>query len=260
MDSWDHWFWSRKSKIPKVKKLTGVWGKPVLMKASIRWKRNAAGEAKVDIHYSDESFRRSPFIDPEEYDDFFGERKYPDPIWFDENALKDFMLDQQAYKMAEAELTPMREKLTALGKQVKAAMKDVIAVEVRRKFDENYGEPDLWEAHLETFKFPSFRPESFERALVYLVERNIEVVGLSVGSIYAEAKTLGFSGRMEPDQWNREKGAIYLPPMDYVIKQLPREDAEFEPGEEDDDEDEYDGLTTDSSSRSLHTVDSKAKS
>lgn len=231
-DKWEYWFWSRKSKIPAVKKLTGAWGAPTLVQATITWTRPEGKEAKASVDFRQENFRRSPFVAPERYDDFLGERNWPEPLWFDQAALDAYLEDHRRYKDAQAPLAGMQKVVAQVVAQVKTAMHDVLAAEVRRKFDTDYGDPDLWEAHLATFEFPDFRPESLEEALPYVVERGVNVVGKSVSKIYAQARKYGWQGKMEPDKWHKRKDTIYLPPMDYVVQ--PVEEVAVAAGDDDD--------------------------
>jgi hypothetical protein len=54
----------------------------------------------------------------------------------------------------------------------------------------------------------------------YVVERGIPLEGMTVGQVLEKAKELGWKGTMEPDEWHRNKNTVYLPPMDYTIRNV----------------------------------------
>jgi hypothetical protein len=219
-NEWLYWFRSRRGRVPK-NKLTGTWSRPTIMRASIEWYRNDKGIAEPRIHIQDTRWTESPFCPPEKYNDFFEkERKFHNPIFFDEGAVKELNTEIERYRRKETVHKRLHEKVTQAVAEVTQAMKDHVLNEQFLKFQDDYGDPDLWEAHKANLKMPYFRPTAFEAAVPYVVERGIPLEGMTVGQVLEKAKELGWKGTMEPDEWHRNKNTVYLPPMDYTIRNV----------------------------------------
>ncbi len=232
-----HWFWSRKARIPR-KVLTGVWSEPDIIEANIE-ARVREDEVVAHVSYSNKELKYTPFADEEDFDDFHNEDGFPAPIWKDDEAIKAFHIEQARYDEARKKIEPLMQLAKKMVEEVTEEMRRRFLAEVRVKFDQDYGDPELWEAHLKTVKIPAFEPKGFEEAIDYAVEMGAKPIGMTVGEILDRARKLGWTGKDEPEGHDRRKGVIYTLPVDFVLPE-PLAELEEEPEPSPEDEEETD--------------------
>ncbi len=97
---------------------------------------------------------------------------------------------------------------------------DAKIAKARAEFDADYGDPELWEDHLESLKITRLSPSFLHEAINLLVERAIDPVGMTLKEVYIKAVKLGLLKERSWHNRGPKKIPRYLP-FDFVIPPPP---------------------------------------
>jgi len=206
---------------------------------------------------------------------FFDEEREQEPpkpahniIWRNEAAIAVLSSERDEYVEAADKKGSIRATISNLVDSVEEQWKERAWDAERARFDEDFGDPDLWEAHKGTKERDMRFPHELQRysgshkesttlydAIALLIENGIEVEGRSVGTVIADAnERFGASERARrrgEDEWAKDDDEDKDEPWvfeadeelyEFILKipegpeqlEEPDEDDEFD--DEDDDE------------------------
>ena len=193
--------------MPSKKLVSSRIEEPPLGRGEIEWKRNAARvpvltylrESHLSTTGSSFDFSRrakNKVVLPweERYD---GKPYGGKVLWSDRAAVAAFRDKLAATKVLESQAEVLRSKARQAFDSIETQYVERIKAEAYRVFLADFGDPELWEGHLKTLRLVQHLPEPLDilRPIEALVERGIEVVGLSVGEILEQAHKLGVSNK-----------------------------------------------------------------
>lgn len=225
------WYSDKEPIIPTENVITNGSKEPEVARIRVAWKRTKDGVV-LEKYWNDQNhYCYTPGNPPWERN-FHGETINGNIIrkWDDNVA----MLDKE-FAMVKAH-EKLVAKLSSTYDYVVSAVSDLMyerkVADARREFDVDYGDPELWEDHLEGLKIQRRDPAYLDSIFHKLAERSINVVGWTLQQVYDKAKELAFKtpGRYH---WSSDE-EMEIPtdvPMDYVIPPPP-------PPEPDEDEDD----------------------
>lgn len=215
------WYSDVSAIIPSEKVISSESHPPSVARMKVGWKRTKDG---VDMGYlGDEShYCYSPDSPPWFKDYFDKEVSYTIVQKWDDNIslLADEFKLHGRHKELVRELRHMYDYVEPL---VAQKMKDTILAKVRKEFDDEFGDPELWQDHLEGLKLRYPSPAHLESALNFMAERHINVVGWTLGQLYEKVAEMGFfEGRTVWNGKRHESASIPSDvPMDFVIPMPP---------------------------------------
>lgn len=227
------WVWNKHAKVPRRHIVTSAVERPSVGTSVLGWTRTARGIDRGLRWFSDSTaysgekgFWKSGFGREE------SARKKAKVIWSDEAAIAECLAEVEAAEAVIARRAELSGLAHAYAKQAAAEVERRRHAHAYAEFMEEYAAPDLWEGHLKTLRISAPYPRGLARAFGYLVERDLEVVGRTVGDLVEAAKQCGFAAGRDDDD-------LEVAPNDYVILPLeeePEDDDADEPGEDWDDE------------------------
>jgi hypothetical protein len=177
-------------------------------------------------------------------------------VWCNDAAVADVAADQEAYTQISAAAEALNDRVRDLVESIKTEyLARAWAVE-RARFDEDFGDADLWEAHKKTkerdIRFPhelrpysgrgSRRHDLLWDAVALFVERGEDVVGRVVADVLKEATTrFGSEQAQAHKSWDSDPAKyVYTAPqelLEYVLAE-PIVDEDTESDGADDIEDD----------------------
>lgn len=216
-------------KIPALLVSGGRIDGPVLKKMKIAWKKTREGVTLTDTGYP------SQYSSP--IDEMLKERndRKNFRVWEENVAL--FRRESDEEKLAEKTSGRLRYQYNYVEKQLDEIMAEKIVAEERRKFDEEYGDPELWDDHLKMLhsnhKIRKVSAEPVRVALSYYAERILDPVGKTVAEVLTTANNWRAQEPEEKDSWGRKYKTEMLTvpkecPLDFVIPPLPVEEDDSE--------------------------------
>lgn len=149
-------------------------------------------------------------------------------IWESNTVIRKLSERTQELKAANRERERLRSIVNEAGWIVERVMKEEQERKAFDKFMEEYGDAELWKDELKKLDLPSLFAHATERAAAHLVERGIDINGLTVGELFEKAEPFGFKFENDDNDLNVDRGIrIELKP------------SEEESVEEEDDEEEW---------------------
>lgn len=235
------WFSSAGPILPVGLLITNDIEEPVIQKTKVTWKRTKGGLVVKTDWPSTYNYR--PDGPPWVRDHMSRKVDYRVIKTWDQNIAKiaQEFFDVKALKTVASKLEDKYDYVTDIIKEI---VEEQTLAEARRKYDEEFGDPELWEDHL---KKTTLEPKSttlLAEALRLCSERYIDVVGMTVGHVFELAKGLRMfkegdtTRRRRRRAWvhvHASEGDFEIPthiPMDFVIPPEP-EQALVAVGEDD---------------------------
>lgn len=224
------WFSSKKPLVPQELILSSYNEDPQISRVEVSWERKKDGVSFKTTWPSNYSYNSSHVV------------------WFMENPIRDDnytiikLWDENIQTMSQeyAECAELRKRTRELRNKyqyvtniVSQLVYEAKVAKARHEYDIEYGDPELWDDHLSELKIEKHIPHLLSEALLMLAERNIDVVGMTVGQVFEKAIQLGLFEENSDTRF-RKRGFIHLDksdykipddtPMDFVIPERPEDD------------------------------------
>jgi hypothetical protein len=128
---------------------------------------------------------------------------------WDENiaAVAKEFFDVNALKAISSKLSDKYDYVTDM---VQAMLKEQAVAEVRQKYDEEFGDPELWDDYLKKQHLKPYSSRLLGEALRLCSERYIDVVGMTVGHVFELAMGFGMFSEGDTVRRRRRRGWCHV--------------------------------------------------
>jgi len=205
------YFLKRHAYIPKKNILSDSANTASIGMLQVNWEKKRTGVTHRIKNQSNHVIEWGNLPWSEDFDDRYrrGEPLYVHKVY--EKNIEKARAENEKVMEFRREVRKLTEPLRNLNSQVREAMIEVFYREEKEKFDEQYFDEDgdLWEDHKEELKKPEY-PRWVNDAAALLVERNIDVNGMSLEEMVSKAKKFEFEFRsdFEEDWFNKVKDFV----------------------------------------------------
>lgn len=225
------WFSDQGPILPKTRLFSRSPRDPIVQEAQVDWEKKQNG---IECYV-----RGDGTIHGYPWGNVVEDKRYYCPIYrlfrqFDDNAAQVHAERIQAQEL-EARRDAMCDSVDYVGEEAAKYARQKQEQAYFAEFLADHGDPELWEDHKKTLKFEGIWTYQIEIACCLLLERQIEIVGLTIGEVIDRALPLGLLSKKKDfdNKYNKVDLAI---PLDFVIPpplekaEEPEEDEQIEVG------------------------------
>jgi len=144
-------------------------------------------------------------------------------------ALAKLEKEKQRASELEKEARKQMARYEYLGELIEQLVIDQKEQEAYDEFIAEHGDPELWEDEKKQLNFKGPHQHSIRRLVYLFAERDIDIIGKTLGELITQAKDAGWLKEKEDNFYHRSYDYEFdLWPADFVIPEKPEEDVEEE--------------------------------